>query len=224
MRVAVSRVHAGLFIVMAIWTALATVGCAGRSLKALPSKSVDLSGEWQLNAALSDDVQKALQAQFKILKDRMERERGPQQMGPMRRPTEGMTRNTDPTPSEEERDPDGMHKIRKQREERFALMVEAPTRMQISLRGTRFTVKHDDTSDEFTAGTRSVVSFGRDVADRTSGWQGNQFIVSTRGVEGGAKEDRYSLEPDGRLSLVTKLSGDRMPALEVKRVYDRTKS
>jgi hypothetical protein len=230
MQVAFRGVRAGLLLFMASWTALATVGCAGRSLKEMPSKSVDLSGEWHLNTALSDDVQKVVQAQLRIMNERMDRERGPQHMGPMRRPTEGMTRNTgrdaadDSSQSEEERDPGGMGKIRKQRDERFSSMVEAPARMNISLQGTRFVVKHDDTSDTYTAGSKSVVSFGRDVADRVSGWNGTEFIVSTRGVEGGSKEERYVLQPDGRLALVTKLSGDRMPEIEIKRIYDRNKS
>jgi hypothetical protein len=200
----------------------------GRSLNEQAPKNVDLSGEWQLNAALSDDVQKALQTQFKTMREREVRERGygGRMGGPMRRPTEGMTRRTesDPPQTEEERDPEGLHKIFKQREERFSSMVTAPSRMQISLNGTQFIVKHDDTSDEFHAGVKSVVSFGNDVADRAAGWSGKEFIVSTRGVDGGAKEDRYSIAPDGRLSLVTRLSGDRMPNLEIKRIYDRTKS
>jgi hypothetical protein len=59
------------------------------------------------------------------------------------------------------------------------------------------------------------------VADRIAGWSGSQFVVSTRGVEGGAKEERYALQPDGRLLLVTKLSGEFLPDVEVKRIYDR---
>ena len=226
MQVAFRGVRAGLLLFMVSWTALALVGCGGRSLKETPSRSVDLSGEWQLNTALSDDVQKVVQAQLRIMNERMDRERGPQQMGPMRRPAEGMTRNTGGSTDEleEERDPGGMRKIRKQRDERFTSMVEAPALMSISLQGTRFVVKHDDTSDTYTAGSKSVVSFGRDVADRVSGWDGNEFIVSTRGVEGGSKEERYLLQPDGRLALVTRLSGDRMPEIEIKRIYDRKKS
>lgn len=223
MQVAFRRARSGLLWFMAILTAWAVVGCAGRSLKELPPKSVNLSGEWQLNTALSDDVQKALQTPLRIMNERMERNRGPQNAGPMRRPTEGMTRNksSDDQQSEDERDPGGMRKIRKQRDERFSSMIEAPARMSISLQGTRFTIKHDETSDSYTAGSKSVVSFGRDVADRIAGWSGNQFVVSTRGVEGGAKEERYALQPDGRLLLVTKLSGEFLPDVEVKRIYDR---
>jgi hypothetical protein len=229
MQVAFRRVRSGLFIMVGVWTALSLVGCAGRSLNEQPPKNVDLSGDWQLNAALSDDVQKALQAQFKTMRDRSERERGERGYttgAPMRRPSEGMSRRTesDETQSQEERDPEGMGKIFKQREERFSSMIIAPIRMHIALKGAQFIVKHDDTSDEFHAGTRSVVSFGNDVADRTAGWRGKEFIVSTRGVDGGAKEERYSLAPDGRLSLITRLTGDRMPNLEIKRIYDRGKS
>ena len=227
MQVAFRGARRGLLLFIGGWTVLAMVGCAGRSLKELPSKSVDLSGEWQLNTALSDDVQKVLQAQLRIMNERIDRDRGPPRMGPMRRPTEGMTRNPgggEAEQSEAERDPEGLHKIHKQRDERFTSMIEAPARMSISLQGTRFIVKHDQTSDTYTAGSKSVVSFGRDVADRMSGWSGNEFVVSTQGVEGGSKVERYVLQPDGRLWLVTKLSGDRMPAVEIKRVYDRKKS
>jgi len=226
MQVAFRGAGAGLVWVMAVLTVLLLVGCGGRSLKELPPPNVNLNGEWQLNSGLSDDVQKILRAQLRIMNERMERERGPGQMEPMRRPTEGMTRSTGGVSqeSEENRDPHGMQKIRKQREERFTTMIQAPERMSISLQGTRFVVKHDGTSDTYTAGSKSVVSFGRDVGDRVSGWSGKEFIVSTRGVEGGSKEDRYVIQPDGRLLLVTRLRGDRMPEVEIKRIYDRSKS
>ena len=223
MQIAFRRVRPALILGLSLWTIMSGVGCASRKLAELPSKTVDLTGEWQLNKAQSDDVQKLLQAQFKTMSER--EDRMPREMGPMRRPLEGMTRRTgEDELSEEQRDPGGILKIRKQREERFTSMVQAPERMQITVNGTRFIVKHEESRDEYRAGERSVVSFGRGVADRTAGWRGSVFIVSTRGVEGGSKEERYSLDPQGRLLLVTKLSGDRMPAVEIKRLYDRAKS
>jgi len=223
MQIAFRQVRPALIVGIALWTIVSLVGCASRKLAELPSKSVDLTGEWQLNKAQSDDVQKLLQAQFKTMSER--EDRMPREMGPMRRPLEGMTRRTgEDELSEEQRDPGGIRKIRKQREERFTSMVQAPERMQITVNGTRFIVKHEESRDEYRAGERSVVSFGRGVADRTAGWRGSVFIVATRGVEGGSKEERYSLDPQGRLLLVTKLSGDRMPAVEIKRLYDRAKS
>lgn len=206
-----------------IWTAVLVAGCAG-SLDELPSKNVDLTGDWKLNASLSDDTGRLLQAHFKTMSERLDR-MPPQESGPMRRPTEGMTRRTSVEDSAEaERDPGGLRKLRKQREERFTSMVEAPDRMDISLNGTRFIIKHNETRDEYRAGEKSVVSFGRGVADRTAGWRGKEFIVATRGLDGGSKEERYSLDPEGRLLVVMKLSDDRLPTLEIKRVYERNKS
>jgi hypothetical protein len=126
--------------------------------------------------------------------------------------------------TEEDRDPGGYARQRRQREERFTGLVEAPERMEISTSGSRFIVKHGNTHEEYRAGASSVVSFGRGVADRNVGWRGPAFIVSTRGVEGGSKEERYSLDPQGRLSLITRLTVDRMPDVEIKRVYERVKS
>jgi hypothetical protein len=223
MQVAFRSARPALAMIVWVWTAVLAVGCAGRSLDELPSKNVDLTGDWKLNASLSDDVPKLLQSHFKTMSERMDRM--PSEMGPIRRPSEGMTRRTgDDVVTDAEPDPGGIRKLRKQREERFTAMVEAPQRMEISLNGTRFIVKHDETRDEFRAGERSVVSFGRGVADRTAGWSGRQFIVSTRGLDGGSKEERYSLDPEGRLLLVTKVTGDRMPTLEIKRIYERSRS
>jgi hypothetical protein len=204
---------------------LLVAGCASRALDELPPKGVDLSGSWQLNPVLSDDARKLLQEQMA----RMPMERTMPPMGPMRRPQEGMTRRMpdskdNPDATEEERDPGGFARQRRQREERYAGLIEAPAHMQISLNGRRFIVQNEDSREEYRAGVKSVVSFGRGVADRNAGWRGNAFIVSTKGVEGGSKEERYSLDPQGRLSLVTIISGDRMPNLEIKRVYEREKS
>jgi hypothetical protein len=224
MRQAMGQIRSTVLGVMGASLILLMVGCVGRALEEMPPKGVDLSGNWKLNPALSDDARKLLQAQIA----RMPVERTIPPMGPMRRPEEGMTRrapdaeNQDAT--EEERDPGGFARQRRQREERYAGLIEAPDHMEISLDGRRFIVKNENTREEYRAGVKSVVSFGRGVADRNVGWRGNAFIVSTRGVEGGSKEERYSLDPQGRLSLVTIISGDRMPNLEIKRVYERVKS
>jgi hypothetical protein len=74
---------------------------------------------------------------------------------------------------------------------------------------------------EYRAGTKSVVSVRNGVADRNVGWKGKTFIISTRAVEGAHREDRYSLDKDGRLLVVTETREVGVPRREVKRFYDR---
>ena len=165
--------HAGMFT-SALGFAILCVGCAGaRSLAEAPAKPVNLSGEWRLNAALSDDARRILEeAQSRVreqFKRRQEEYRRSEQL---------------------DRDPQGDYETRALERgpyRDFGPAVEIPAQITLSQNGGDLTIMSDDSETRFQAGRQSVVSFGQGVADRRVGWSGQTFIVSTRAVDGQAR-------------------------------------
>lgn len=104
--------------------------------------------------------------------------------------------------------------------------IEMPATLTLSHSAGRFAITSSTRSgevqkSEYRAGTKSVVSVRNGVADRNVGWKGKTFIISTRAVEGGHREDRYSLDKDGRLLVVTETREEGIPRREIERLYDR---
>jgi hypothetical protein len=104
--------------------------------------------------------------------------------------------------------------------------IEMPATVTISHSPGRFAIMSPTPSgevqkSEYRAGTKSVVSVPNGVADRNVGWKGKTFIISTRAVDGAHREDRYSLDKDGRLLVVTETREEGMPRREIERLYDR---
>lgn len=172
-----------------------------RGFEAAPAKGVDLNGTWTLNVALSDDPKKILEAEREKLMGK--RYRGPQTMADV----VGSTPHRRPRPDRGDE-------------------IEMPAEVTIAHAADRFSISSPSPSgqvykSEYRAGSKSVVSVPTGVADRNVGWKGRTFIISTRAVEGVNREDRYSLDKDGRLLVVTETRGEDIPKREVKRVYDR---
>src|SRR5262249_36363217 len=122
-----------------------------------PSKPTDLGGQWQLNTALSDDVNKQLEAHQAKLRALMEkaRRRAPRQIGPSLYPTEEEVMGSGP--------------IRMTPEP--LLTVERYDRLRINQSSERFAVEAQNPSghidhQSYDPGEKSVVSFGAGVADR----------------------------------------------------------
>jgi hypothetical protein len=189
---------------MASWVA----GAGARGLAQEPPKGLDLSGDWQFNAALSTDVNTLMAERRTRLQQHFERERLQQRR---RASSDDMLYDRQPIAPDKD----------------FAYPLAMTVHMTIlqangQLRVTRTLVNGDRTTDQYQAGDRSVASFGTGVADRFTGWRGRLFVVSLRAADDDArKEERYSLTPDGRLVVVTLLSGGGLPQAEVKSVYDR---
>jgi hypothetical protein len=104
--------------------------------------------------------------------------------------------------------------------------IEMPATVTISHSPGRFLITSPAPSgevqkSEYRAGSKSVVSVRGGVADRNVGWKGKTFIIATRAVEGAHREDRYSLDKDGRLLVVTETREEGLPRREIKRLYDR---
>lgn len=107
-------------------------------------------------------------------------------------------------------------------------LLRAPLTMSITQDKSTVTVKANmadgaQTSDEYAAGTKTTIPFGQDeTAERTSGWRGPVFVVTTVAKKFGTREDDFAIDDDdGRLIMTTQTKGGRLGKVEIKRVYDR---
>jgi hypothetical protein len=108
-------------------------------------------------------------------------------------------------------------------------LFQAPAHMSITQMDATVVIKSTlpdgtATSDEYTAGTQATIPYGRDsTADRSAGWRGPAFVVTTKPKKGASREDDFALDDDGRLIMTTLSKGGRMGKVEIKRVYDRVR-
>jgi hypothetical protein len=106
-------------------------------------------------------------------------------------------------------------------------LLKAPVRVSIIQKGGTLTINTDmpdgtHTADEYTAGTSNTIPYGPDkTADRSVGWRGPAFVITTAVKKGGWREDDFALDDDGRLIMTTQTKGGRLGSVEVTRVYDR---
>jgi hypothetical protein len=105
--------------------------------------------------------------------------------------------------------------------------LRAPQTMSITQNQGNITIKASlpdgtQTSDEYAAGSQSTIPYGKDdTAQRTAGWRGPVFVVSTSAKKAGTREDDFAMDDDGRLIMTTQTKGGRLGKVEIKRVYDR---
>jgi len=77
------------------------------------------------------------------------------------------------------------------------------------------------TVDEYTAGTSATVPYWQDgTAERSAGWRGPVFVITTTTKKGGSREDDLALDESGRLIVTTDMQMNHR-SIEIKRVYDR---
>ena len=106
-------------------------------------------------------------------------------------------------------------------------VLKPPMHLSITQKEGTLTIKTDmpdgtHTADEYTAGTSNTIPYGPDsTADRSVGWRGPVFVITTKAKQGGWREDDFALDDDGRLILTTQTKGGRIGAVEITRVYDR---
>jgi hypothetical protein len=109
--------------------------------------------------------------------------------------------------------------------------LRAPTSMSITQSKGSLLVKTNmpdgtQTADVYTAGEKTSIPFGQDnTAERTSGWRGSVFVVTTSARKFGNREDDFAIDADdGRLIMTTMTSGGKLGKVAITRVYDRIKS
>jgi hypothetical protein len=108
-------------------------------------------------------------------------------------------------------------------------LLKPPVHVSITQQEGTITIKTDmadgtHTADEYKAGTSNTIAYGPDgTADRSVGWRGPVFVVTTSAKKGGWREDDFALDDDGRLIMTTQTKGGRLGRLEITRVYDRVR-
>lgn len=108
-------------------------------------------------------------------------------------------------------------------------LLKPPVHVSITQKEASLVIKADmpdgtHTADEYTAGTSNTIPYGPNgTADRSVGWRGPVFVVTTAAKKGGWREDDFALDDDGRLIITTETKGGRLGTLEITRVYDRVR-
>jgi hypothetical protein len=108
-------------------------------------------------------------------------------------------------------------------------LLKPPVHVSITQKEASLVIKADmpdgtHTADEYTAGTSNTIPYGPNgTADRSVGWRGPVFVVTTTAKKAGWREDDFALDDDGRLIITTETKGGRLGTLEITRVYDRVR-
>lgn len=209
-------------------------GCA-TSLKADAPAGVSLAGNWKLDHTMSDDPQVVISRMRAEALKQMHRAGELQQQAAVREMA-GTSRDTGPPQQSQAEGPFSPDQSGSPgAAPRFDPLRRSPMMHVLARaleRGDFLTVRQS--SDElvldygssvrsFTPGGHSVVSAENGVADRTSGWDGRQYVIRDRAQMGPTIEESYGLSPDGQHLVETLHIGKyELPAVELKRVYDRT--
>ena len=212
-----SRVSCILSAFILVGTVGVLTGCS-TSLAIRAPRGVDLSGEWQIDLALSDFPQEAVPAQSPLTGTPDASSNG-QTGGRTGRGGRGRGMGGGGMPSAGGgggRAPGGSP------EHHFAM----PPHLSISQSASAFTVnitmpdgKH--VTNAYTAGEKSVVSTTRGAANRTLGWDGGDFLIRTQvGDKGPQSEVRYSLERDGTLAVTSTITHSGIYDFQYTLEYD----
>ncbi len=192
----------------------ALCGCS-TTLKTRAPEGVDLSGEWQIDLALSDFPQEAVPVPNAA--DTAGTSGGTsggqtggrgrhRSMGGGAQPGNGLS-NPDRTGSPEHH---------------FAM----PPHLSISqsASGLKVDITMPDGKhliNNYTAGEKSTVSTTRGTADRTLGWDGEDFLIRTKVGDKGPQSDvRYILDNDGTLSVTSTITNSGIYNFQYTLEYD----
>jgi hypothetical protein len=212
-----SRMSCIVSALFVVGTAVVLAGCS-TTLAARAPRGVDLSGEWQIDLPLSDFPQEAV---------------------PVTSPTTG-TPEASGTGQSGGRGgrggrgrgmgggggglPAGAGRSRGGSPEHHFAM---PPHLSIIQSAGGFTVnitmadgKH--VTNAYTAGEKSVVSTTRGDANRTLGWDGDDFLIRTQVGDKGPQSDvRYSLQHDGTLAVISTITHSGIYDFQYTLEYDR---
>jgi hypothetical protein len=199
----------------------ALVGCA-TTLALRAPRGIDLSGEWQIDLPLSDFPQEAVPIQPPLsgLADSSGTPGG--QGGGHRRGSGGMGGGMGGGPG-------GVLAQGGARpgspEHHFAMpphLSIAQSALSVIVDITQQDGKH--LINSYTPGEKTVVATTRGAADRTLGWEGDDFLIRTQvGEKGSRSEVRYSLDPDGTLSVTSTISNSGIYNFQYTLEYDRVR-
>jgi len=210
-------------------------GCISGPVAEMPA-GVALAGHWKLDRTLSDDPQVLIahmrEKAWKIIRRAYPTAadsgpppggaRGGAQQSPDQNPMlsgaeavgDASGQHVRPRPDPLERSP-MMHTLRAALARGDFLTVQASSE--------EFVLDYGNTVRRFTPGAKSVVSSDLGVADQESGWKGREYVINVRAQVGPNVTESYGLSADGQ-HLIEHLGigPAELPAIELKRVYDRT--
>lgn len=208
---------------------LAHAAVAAYSAK--PSRGVDLSGQWTVNAALSDDAERLLQK--RLADDRKRREalmRRARAEGEIFIPPDpdddspesaqpGEPRAGNPPPQA----PPRAGRLKRRDDELRRMLGISPT-LGIKQSGTILDIESQIETRRFEAGSRSQVSMPQgELADSKVGWDGEWFVIERKVRSGPRVVEKYRwLKKSNQLESVIAWSGDSpLSGIKVHRIYDR---
>ena len=205
--------------------AFAFSGCtalAAAALDATSSRGTDLSGSWQLNAALSDDAQYMLEK-----RQREEYERYIQWRRRQERtyPPGAPPIDIDGPGPGTQREPSSARRASmKRHDENLHRMLAISDTLAIKQDGATLDIVSKVESRRVVAGSRTQVSMPEgELADSTVGWDGPWFVID-RKVRGGPRVvEKYRLAPKtGQLEYEMRWSGNgELDGMKIRRVFDR---
>jgi hypothetical protein len=200
-----------------ITTVAAALGGCSTTLASRAPRGVDLSGEWQIDLALSDFPQEAvpIQSANGTGPDTSATGGNPgggRHGGRGRGMGAGMSQGAGAGGNSREGSP----------EHHFAM----PPHLSIGQSATALSVnitmpdgKH--LTNNYTAGEASVVTTTRGQANRTLGWDGDDFVIRTKVGDKGPQSDvRYSLDRDGTLSVTSTITNSGIYDFQYTLEYD----
>lgn len=196
---------------------------------AAPPKGVDLSGNWQVNVARSDDAERLLQERLDELRKQYERwMRDARRTDALGIPPLGMPQ---PPPEEEavtappKNQPP--QKRTPRRNDNLRRMLNVSDTLVITQTGATIDIVSELDNRRFQAGSESQVSMPTgELADSTIGWDGQWFVIERKARRGPRVIEKYRwLKKTDQLESELKWSGDTLlSGIKVHRIYDRMQS
>ncbi|HWZ63232.1 MAG TPA: hypothetical protein VNX02_09440 [Steroidobacteraceae bacterium] len=227
------KVHVALPMLAATATLL---GCAGTPKAEMPA-GASLAGNWKLNHATSEDPQvviaKMRDQAWRIIRRANQyadsapppgSTRGGHATGQESDPSQPF--GADATGNGAPGDQSGRRMDPLKRSPMMHALAAALARgdyLTVRESSEQFVLDYGTTVRSFTPGARSVVSSEMGVADQQSGWEGNSYVIQLRDQIGPNVHETYALSADGQHLIENlKIGPGELPAIELKRVYDRT--
>lgn len=206
---------------------VAAVGAGCASLGSHPPRATDLSGNWKLDQALSEDPRAVMRQQKQNASGHGMHHGGGMGGG------YGMPAGGAPGTASTGTYGGGMHGghrgggggggnwgvARHGPESEFLVQAAA---LQIRQSPSQLDLVADGVPTEFEYGEKVTTSVQGGTAERVSGWKGQDFVVKYDVADGGPKATRsYELNDGGKqLVVITQVEGGRSPAMKFHTVYD----
>lgn len=191
------------------------------ALEAVPVRSVDLSGHWKLNAALSDDAEHMLAERQRLERERYMKWRKQQER--MYPPDAPPPIDVDSSATSREPSPSRRATLKRRQENLYKMLAISDT-LEIRQEGTTVDIVSAVEARRVVGGSRTQVSMPEgQLADSKVGWDGQWLVIDRRVRRGPHAVEKFRLLPKtGQLEYQMAWSGDsELAGMKIKRVFDR---